>query len=74
MGKMMVVGNKVVNVHNYGKPYEERNDVCECDAPVAALSLLDRAYYLNDVKRMYTASARLFAQVECLPGFRWLND
>ena len=42
-----------------------------CDEPEKAIKMMDRAWFLNDVKRQYTASARLFAQVENLPGFKW---
>ena len=67
------IGNKIVNVHNEGKPYAEQFDVALCDQPAHAIKLMDKAHYLNDVKRKYTASARLFAEVEQLPGFKWLN-
>lgn len=42
-----------------------------CDQPEKALEMMNRAWFLNDVKRQYTASARLFAKVEALPGFKW---
>ena len=35
-----------------------------------AVKLLNRAIQY-DVKRQYTASARMYAQAESLPGFRW---
>jgi hypothetical protein len=46
--------------------------VCE-DAQRAA-DMLNRARYLNDEKRKYTAAARLIAKVECLDGFRWIEE
>lgn len=44
-----------------------------CDVPEKALEMMNRAWHLNDVKRQYTASARLFAKVEALPGFKWFE-
>ena len=35
---------------------------------------MDKAHYLNDIKRQYTASSRLFYQVEQLPGFEVKAD
>lgn len=62
-------GNKVVQVDKYDGDL----DVAICDQPEKAIILMTRAHYLNDVKRQYTASARLFYQVEQLPGFKWLE-
>jgi hypothetical protein len=39
-----------------------------------AVEMLNRAKHLNDIKRKYTASARLIAQVEELPGFAWTGE
>ena len=61
------IGNKIVNVDEYN-----RLDIAFCDQPEQAIKLLNRAHFLNDVKRQYTASARLFYQVEQLPGFEWI--
>ena len=61
------VGNKVIMADQY-----EQFDVCLCDEPEKAIKLFNRGHYLNDVKRQYTASARLFAQAEELPGFAWI--
>jgi len=63
------IGNKIVNVDRAG----EQSDVALCNEPAKAIKLFDRAHYLNDIKRQYTASARLFAQAEQLPGFSWIN-
>ena len=49
----------------------EVNEVARCDDATQAANLMNRARHLNDVKRQYTASARLFAQAEQLPGFMW---
>jgi hypothetical protein len=38
-----------------------------------ASEMLNRAGYLNDVKRKYTAAARLIAAAETVPGFRWID-
>ena len=66
------IGNKVIFIHIN----KETHDVAECaDAQTAfkAAKLMDKAGYLNDIKRKYTASARLYAQAEQLPGFRWIT-
>lgn len=63
------IGNKVVFQHRSG----EFDDVAQCDQAPAAVKLMNRARHLNDVKRQYTASARLFAQAEQLPGFQWVE-
>lgn len=65
------IGKRIINVSNGGTAYEEQFDVAICDEPEKAIRLMDRAHYLNDVKRQYTASARLFYKAECLPGFAW---
>lgn len=70
---LVAVGKKIITVHNPGKPYEERQDYAECDDPHKAIRLLEKAWHLNDVKRQYTAAARLIAEAEELPGFKWLN-
>jgi len=67
------VGNKVVAFATHNNETEVR---AECATPAdaeKAASMLNRAGYMNDVKRKYTAAARLFAQVEDLPGFRWID-
>lgn len=55
----------------------EQNIAAEVQDHAAALKgaqLMNRARYLNDVKRKYTASARLFAEAEQLAGFRWVQS
>lgn len=42
-----------------------------CDEPEKALKMMQKGWYLNDIKRKYTESARMFARVEQLPGFKW---
>lgn len=37
-----------------------------------ATCLLNRARTLNDVKRKYTAAARLIEEAEAIDGFHWL--
>ena len=59
-------GKKIIRFDKY-----EQFDVAICDDPEKAIKLMNRAHYLNDVKRQYTASSRLFSQVEGLPGFQW---
>jgi hypothetical protein len=68
MMKYKAEGNKVIHYDEY-----ESYTVAQCDEPGKAILLFDKAHYLNDVKRKYTASARLFAQAEALPGFKWLE-
>jgi len=62
------MGNKIVQVDHNGEQF----DVAFCNVPYEAIKLLDKARYMNDVKRKYTASARLFFQVEQLTGFTWI--
>jgi hypothetical protein len=53
---------------------DEQRHVATCATTEAARQAalwLDRARYLNDQKRQYTAAARLIARVEALPGFGW---
>lgn len=61
------IGKKIVSFDEY-----EQFDVANCDEPEKAIKLMDRGHYLNDVKRQYKASARLFYQAEQLPGFEWI--
>lgn len=67
-----VINNKIVNILNEGKSSEETFDVAFCDQPEKAIELLNKARYLNDVKRQYTASARLMCKAEQLTGFDWI--
>ena len=34
-----------------------------------AVKLIERAGYLNDVRRKYSAAAQVWARIEALPGF-----
>jgi hypothetical protein len=61
-------GKKIISFDQY-----DRFDVAVCDDPNLAIKLMTKAHYLNDVKRQYTASSRLFFQVESLPGFHWIT-
>jgi hypothetical protein len=61
-------GNKIVHYDEY-----DSYTIAQCDEPEKAINLFEQAGYLNDVKRKYTASARLFAQAEELPGFKWIE-
>ncbi len=63
-----VEGNKIVHFDKY-----DSYIIAHCNEPEKAIALFNRAHYLNDVKRQYTASARLFAQAENLPGFQWIE-
>jgi hypothetical protein len=66
--KYKAEGNKVITFDEY-----ESFTIAQCDEPEKAILLFNKAHFLNDVKRKYTASARLFAQAEALPGFQWLE-
>ncbi len=44
-----------------------------CDEPEKAIKMMNRAHYLNDMRRQYTAAARIFAEVEQLAGFQWIE-
>ena len=61
-------GNKVIHYDEY-----ESYIIAKCENPEKAIQLFEKAHYLNDVRRQYTASARLFAQAEALPGFQWIE-
>ena len=65
-------GNAVYFVHD---PRDSRLSA-KCQTPADAThaaKLLNRARTLNDVKRQYTAAARLIADAENLPGFVWIE-
>ena len=64
-------GNKIVLVDSNGDESDSATVDRTLDAEFVA-KLLNKAAYLNDVKRQYTASARLFAQAERIDGFRWI--
>ena len=64
--KYKAIDKKIVRYDDY-----DQYDVALCDVPEKAIELMEKAHYLNDVKRKYTASARLFNLVEQLPGFKW---
>ena len=67
------IGNQVFFVHRCG----DSDLRCSFDAAAAAekaATMLNKADYLNNVKRQYTASARLHAEVEALPGFVTAED
>ncbi len=61
------IGKKIIQFDEY-----ESFDVAICDEPEKAIKLMNHGHYLNDVKRQYTASAKMFAQAEELPGFKWI--
>lgn len=65
-------GPFIIAVHSSG---EERKAAKCASIPVAAeaAELLNRARYLNDVKRRYTDAARKIATAEALPGFQWIE-
>ena len=69
MTKLHAVDNQVIGVHSGG----EVTIIARCDDAVRATMLLDRAWKLND-SRKYTASARMLAQAEQLPGFTWVQE
>ena len=63
-------GNRIEGVDSNGNADPP---LAFCDDAVLAAQKLNRAFYLNDVLRKYTASARLIAEVEQMPGFAWAN-
>jgi hypothetical protein len=63
-------GNQVLFQHHNG----ETDLRAYCDDAQKAADMLNKAGYLNDVKRKYTAAARLIADVENLPGYREAED
>ena len=66
-------GNKILVHYNPGKPWEETALFATCDEPEKALTLMKKAWGLNE-SRKYTAAARLLAQAEALQGFAWAHD
>ena len=62
-------GSQVLFQHNSG----EVDARAECSEAQQAAELLNRASYLNDVKRQYTAAARLIYKAQQLPGFVWID-
>ena len=71
MSQYFAVSSSVVLVHPGG---ERRHaaELADFGTAKQAAEMLNRARYLNDAKRRYTAAARLIAEVETLPGFRWI--
>ncbi len=44
-----------------------------CNTADKAAAMLNRAGDLNNRQRKYTAAARMIAQAECLPNFKWAD-
>ena len=65
-------GSLVVAVFNNVEDHVRAKCHNVTDADRAA-EMLNKAGYLNDVKRKYTAAARLIAQVETIDGFSWID-
>ena len=63
--KLRAEGNKVIQYDDY-----EQHEYAICEQPDKAIAMLNRAWDLNE-QRHYTASARLLAKVETLPGFKY---
>ena len=71
--------NLIVVVHQNGeerKAAQVNGASKETAAATAkkAAELLNRARYLNNVKRRYTDAARKIAAAEALPGFTWVEN
>jgi len=67
---LQVYGKAIVNVYNQGKPYVEHTILAWCEDPRTGAEKLLRAHYLNE-DRHYKASARAYADLETLPGWKW---
>jgi len=65
-----VDGKQIIRTFNPNTTYQEIEVAAYCDDPQKALTMMLRAWGLNE-DRKYTASSRLFAQVADLPGFAW---
>ena len=63
--KLRAEGKKIIQFDDY-----EQHEFAVCDEPEKAITLLNRGWELN-ANRHYTASARMLAQVEELPGFKY---
>jgi len=70
--KYFAVSTSIVLAHESG---EQRiaAEVADHASAKNGADMLNKARFLNDVKRRYTDSARMFAKAELLPGFRWID-
>ncbi len=68
-----IEGKQIIRVFNAGSNYVEKQIAAYCDQPQKALDLMLKAWKLNDARK-YTASARMLAQLDYLPGFQWFQD
>ena len=64
----IAIGSKVYFQHRDGTK-DLRMQFTDTKTAAKAAKMSERARYLNDVKRQYTAAARLLADVENLPGY-----
>jgi hypothetical protein len=68
----ITLGNKVLFDHRTNEIDIRAKCATDEDAR-KAVDMLNKAGYLNDVKRKYTAAARLIAEVENIDGFSWVD-
>lgn len=66
---LAVEGTNIIGTHNASG---ERTIVAECAQPTVAMRLLLKCWAMN-AARKYTAAARLLAEAEQLPAFKWIN-
>lgn len=64
-------GSAVGKIHC--NQFEAEAILADATTAAKAATMFDKARDLNDRQRKYTASSRMFAQIEALPGFRWVN-
>jgi len=65
--KLKSDGKRIILYDDY-----ESSDFAVCDIPDKAIKKIEKAWELND-DRHYTASARMLASCEELPGFKWIE-
>lgn len=61
------IENRIVQVDN-----TDTFEAAICDVAPEAIKILNEAHFQNS-KGHYTSSARLYAKVETLPGFKWVS-
>ena len=69
----IAIGNSIIFAHRASGEQTIRAQTATHADATRASELLNRAGYLNDHKRRYTAAARTIAQAESVAGFRWID-
>lgn len=67
---MVIAKGNEIYYTKYDRTIDIENLAATCEEPEKAAMILNKAMTLNN-NRNYTASARLYASVEDLKGFKW---